>query len=332
MPPKNKKNQKKRNPRPSTPAKAKARAQAKARSEARRADQNENRPPQTDRVMPKNRKDKSSDHRSGAKTSSQSDNRYNDHKSFQKREPRQNKANPRLIYGVHAVTEALLNPKRSIQRVFATKNAKPAVEVILEEAATKDLKPQNIQIMDRDALDAMLPSGAVHQGMVIDAAPLEPLQLDHIIEKSKLFVILDQVTDPHNVGAILRSASAFGADGVIVQDRHAPDITGILAKIACGAVEHVPMLRATNLSRVIEELQDNGFTCIGFDEHGAMSLAEMTLPEKTVLVMGAEGDGLRRLIAEKCDVLVKLPTQGRIASLNVSNAAAIALYEVARLN
>jgi 23S rRNA (guanosine2251-2'-O)-methyltransferase len=267
-------------------------------------------------------------------------NKQNDKKPHHKSPP-----NPRLIYGVHATTEALLNPKRSIHRILASKNAQTAIKNVLNEATDKGLKRPAITIMDRYALDTLLPHGAVHQGIIVDAAPLDIPRLDTIIEKAKLFVILDQVTDPHNVGAILRSSAAFGADGFIVQDSHAPDITGILAKIACGDVEHTPILRETNLSRLIEKLKDHGFTCIGFDEHTDMTLADMSLanmtitsttegqenrPEKIALVMGAEGTGLRQLVAKKCDFLVRLPTQGRIASLNVSNAAAIALYEIKR--
>ncbi len=143
-------------------------------------------------------------------------------------------------------------------------------------------------------------------------------------------MILDQVTDPHNIGAILRSACVLGADALIVQDRHSPDITGILAKTACGAAEHIPMIRVTNLARAMALLKSYDFWCLGLDERGSTYMADFTPPERTACVMGAEGKGLRRLTAETCDLLVKLPVFGAVPCLNVSNAAAVALYELAR--
>ena len=192
--------------------------------------------------------------------------------------------------------------------------------------------PQPIFVENVD-IDRLLPRDAVHQGLLLDAQPLEDPDLADFLltapDNAKI-VMLDQVTDPHNVGAILRSASAFGAIGVIVQKLHAPDITGTLAKTASGAVEHVPVLREVNLSRALEQLKNAGFYCIGLAEEGEETIAELETSGKVCLVMGAEGDGLRRLVAENCDVLAKLPTSGPISSLNVSNAAAVALYELIR--
>jgi 23S rRNA (guanosine2251-2'-O)-methyltransferase len=180
-------------------------------------------------------------------------------------------------------------------------------------------------------MERMLGRDAVHQGMAISAAPLEDVFVQDIInagagKERSVVLMLDQVTDPHNVGAILRSASAFGADGVIMQRRHAPELEGVLCKTACGAVDHLPVAYETNLSRTLEELADAGYTIIGLDEHAPDSLSAIAVPAKSVLVLGAEGDGMRRLVREHCSVLVTLPTQKPINSLNVSNAAAVALY------
>jgi 23S rRNA (guanosine2251-2'-O)-methyltransferase len=183
---------------------------------------------------------------------------------------------------------------------------------------------------DRALLDSLLP-GTVHQGIALDAAPLPETHLNDLLAKQpRLLVVLDQVTDPHNVGAILRSAAAFGAEGVILTERHAPGMTGTLAKTASGALEHVPLVPVVNLARALEQLREAGFWCIGLAEEGEKSLGAHDLSGATALVLGAEGDGLRRLTRERCDALAKLPTQGAIGSLNVSNAAAIALYEAKR--
>lgn len=231
------------------------------------------------------------------------------------------------LFGMHAVREAWLNPKRSIHALYLTEETEkiyatwptPRVERPLPIPATKD------------DLERMLGRDAVHQGFALSAAPLEEVFAQDIIsigaEKPRAVVVmLDQVTDPHNVGAILRSACAFGADGVIMQRRHAPELEGVLCKTACGAVDHLAVAYETNLSRTLEELAEAGYTVIGLDEHAETALDQIDVPEKTVLVLGAEGEGMRRLVKEHCTVLVTLPTRLPIASLNVSNAAAVALY------
>lgn len=235
-----------------------------------------------------------------------------------------------LLHGLHAVREAWLNPKRRCHQLWLTPAAETAFAPTLAAAIAAELDRPAPLRADRDMLDAMLP-GALHQGIALDAAPLPELSLADLLAKQpRLLVLLDQVTDPHNVGAILRSAAAFGADGVILTERHAPGLTGTLAKSASGALEHVPLVAVVNLARALSELRDAGFWCVGLAEEGEKALGEHDLSGATALVLGAEGEGLRRLTRERCDALALLPTQGAISSLNVSNAAAIALYEAKR--
>jgi len=235
------------------------------------------------------------------------------------------RAGERWLYGVHAVTEALRNPARRVERLLATANA--------AERLAKDRPQARPEIVDRAAIEAVLPPGAVHQGLALLASALPDRTLDDVLAAhtgDALLVVLDQVTAPQNVGAILRSAAAFGAAAVIVPHRHAPPVTGVLAKAASGALEHVPLIDVGNLDRALQQLKEAGFWCVGLDGAAERSIAEGAPGNRLVLVMGAEGPGLRRLTAERCDLLVRLPTQGPIATLNVSNAAAVALYELSR--
>jgi 23S rRNA (guanosine2251-2'-O)-methyltransferase len=223
------------------------------------------------------------------------------------------------LYGQHAVAAALANPKRDIRRLLATE------EAMRDVAPPADLRPE---LVERRTLDQLLP-GAVHQGLALLAEPLPEPSFDDLIgaiEADSLFLLLDQVTDPHNVGAILRSAAAFGAQAVIVQDRHSPPLSGALAKAASGAIELVPLCRVVNLARALRDLKDAGVHTVGLDSAAAAGLAEALAPGPLALVLGAEGEGLRRLVGETCDRLARLPTRPPLASLNVSNAAAIALY------
>ncbi|WP_455176761.1 23S rRNA (guanosine(2251)-2'-O)-methyltransferase RlmB [Azospirillum melinis] len=241
-----------------------------------------------------------------------------------------------LLYGLHPVAAALTNPERRIHRLLVTDSGRAALEPAIAAARAQGLQRPEASPADRMELDRMLPAGAVHQGVVIDASPLPDLGIEDVCnelagETSAIIVALDQVTDPHNVGAILRSAAAFGARAVVVTERHAPETTGVLAKSASGALEAVPLIRVTNLARALTDLQQNGFWSVGLAESGPSTLAKLNLTGKTVLVMGAEGSGLRRLTMERCDAIARLPTGGPVGSLNVSNAAAVALYEVARL-
>lgn len=242
---------------------------------------------------------------------------------------------PAFLYGLHAMEAAWINPQRKFKKLWLTQQGAENFSAAMAIARKKGLDRPEPQIVERHILDNRLPSGAVHQGIAAEVAPLDEVFLSDILvaahkEEKITLVMLDQVTDPHNVGAVLRSCAAFGAKALILQKRYAPEITGVLAKTASGAVEHVPIIREVNLSRALEELKENGFACVGLDEHSGTSLADLPKSQKTVLVLGAEGAGIRHLVGQTCTQLVRLPTGGPIASLNVSNAAAVALYEVSK--
>ena len=230
------------------------------------------------------------------------------------------------LYGFHAVRAAWLNPNRQIESLYATQNAAKGFKKTLQEA--RHLNRPQIEILENKIFDKLLPREAVHQGIAIRAKDLPEIDVqDFIINAAQdsLILMLDQITDPHNVGAILRSACAFGAQGVIMQRKHAPKLEGALAKTASGALELVPVAFETNLSRTIEALQEGGYFVYGLDERGE-SIGTMKPGGKVVLVLGAEGPGIRRLVKDHCDALLKIPMTGNIESINVSNAAAVALY------
>ena len=228
------------------------------------------------------------------------------------------------LWGWHAVVAALANERREVRRVLATpERAKALIE--------RFGRMVTLETMDNAAIAQMLPGSAVHQGVALKAAALEPLDVDEIGEPAKgVLLMLDSVTDPQNVGAIFRSAAAFGAKGVILQDRHAPPLSGALAKAAAGAVDAIPHARVVNLSRALERLADLGWRAVGLDSNAEGPLEGVLDNSPTVLVLGSEGEGLRRLVAEHCDELAKIPMPGGFESLNVSAAAAVALYEAAR--
>lgn len=237
------------------------------------------------------------------------------------------------LFGKHAVTEAWLNPQRVIHNVFITERMEDEFKQMVHQAKKCGLQRPSPTIVSKEQIDQSVTTDSPHQGIAIHCDDLPEVSLGDMIRSSnaaakRCIVILDQVTDPHNVGAIIRSACAFGATGIVMQKKHAPNLNGILAKTACGGVEHLPVAFETNLSRSIKTLQENGYFVIGLDERGDSSLHKITIPEKTAIVLGAEGSGLRRLIRENCDTLCLLPTIPPILSLNVSNAAAIAVYEI----
>jgi len=222
------------------------------------------------------------------------------------------------FWGRHAVAAALANPDRGIVRLWATREA----------AAGLDLGAIPVTYSDVADLGRMVPRDAPHQGLVAEVERLDDILLADLLESAgegRPLVVLDQVTDPHNVGAILRSAAAFGALGLVTQDRHAPPESGALAKAASGALETLPWVRVVNLARALEEMAAAGFWRIGLDGEAETSLADALGPPRIALVLGAEGEGLRQNTAAHCDSLARLPIAG-IESLNVSNAAAIALY------
>ena len=237
-------------------------------------------------------------------------------------------ADESFIYGFHAVSSALLNPERKILRLMMTRNAEN--DLASEGLSLGSGLPISPEIMTSEEIAAALPPGAVHQGIALKVSALPDLSLDEACADSRTVVVLDQVTDPHNFGAILRSAAVFGAGALITTDRNSPPLGGVLAKSASGALEKVKIAKVTNLVRALDELKDLGFEVIGLDGEGEISLPDFKTGPKVALVLGAEGAGLRRLTREHCDILARLPASGPMRSLNVSNAAAVALYELAR--
>lgn len=241
------------------------------------------------------------------------------------------------LYGRHPVAAALANPARRWRRLAVLPgNETEATALVAAAEAERRGDGDTIEVLDRDALARLLPEGAVHQGWALQVEPLEPADLDDVLRAASLrgagavIVVLDQVSDPHNVGAILRSAAAFGAAAVVVAAHGAAPPTGALAKAASGALDRVPLVRAGNLVQTLERLKAAGYWCVGLDEGAPAALAALDPGPRVALVLGSEGGGLRRLVRERCDYLARLPTRPQLPSLNVSNAAAIALYELAR--
>jgi 23S rRNA (guanosine2251-2'-O)-methyltransferase len=224
-----------------------------------------------------------------------------------------------VLYGFHAVREALQAGHRKLLDLYATKAAagKLAGEIVQSGVES--------HIVETEDLSRRLGAGAVHQGVMLEAMPLEPLDLSDIVSRSGIVLVLDQITDPHNTGAILRTAAAFGADAVVTTHRHAPEMAGVVAKAASGGLEHVPIVSVVNLARALERLGESGYLRLGLDSDADTSLTAIPLRRPIALVLGAEGKGLRRLSRENCDFVVRLDMPGAIKSLNVSNACAVAL-------
>ena len=227
------------------------------------------------------------------------------------------------IYGYHTVQAALANPARTLHNLITTKQ-------MHKEFANSF--PQ-LQIHDKSFFDKKFGAEVVHQGIAAEVTPLEPLYLQEFVKTARedsVILILDQVTDPHNIGAILRTAAAMQVDAILLPDRNSPMEGPVMAKTASGALELVPIIRETNLARAMGELKEQNFWCYGFAEGNNTALHKNKLNGRIALVMGAEGKGMRRLTKEHCDVLVHIPTSEQFSTLNVSNAAAIAMYEAMR--
>ena len=229
-------------------------------------------------------------------------------------------ANRPRFWGRHAVAAALDNPQRKVAKAWATRDAAAFMQF------PKDLA---VTLADVADLGRLVPGDAPHQGVVVEVEPLEEVWLDDLLTDAPepaVLLVLDQVTDPHNVGAILRSAAAFGAIGIVTQDRHSPPESGSLAKAASGTLETVPWVRTVNLARALDDIAEAGFWRIGLAGDAQMDLKEALGPKRVALVLGAEGPGLRPNTREHCDAIARLPISSAVESLNVSNAAAVALY------
>jgi 23S rRNA (guanosine2251-2'-O)-methyltransferase len=228
-----------------------------------------------------------------------------------------------MLFGLHAVEAALANPKRTVARVLATENAAHRLGPLI---AKRGLTPEAATPKD---LDRLLGPDAVHQGVALEAEPLPAVALDDV-DPGGIVLVLDQVTDPQNVGAALRSAAAFDASGLVMTERHSPPLHGVLAKAASGALDLVPVILVKNLAQSLAELGERGFLRVGLAEEGAAALETASLTRPLALVLGAEGKGLRQLTREHCDLICRISTRSALASLNVSNAAAVALHWASR--
>ena len=228
------------------------------------------------------------------------------------------------FWGRHAVTAALANPERTVRKIWGTREALAALAL-----------PPVVPVTYADVADLarLVPADAPHQGLVAEVDALEEVWLGDLLDQgagdARPLLVLDQVTDPHNVGAILRSAAAFDALGIVTQDRHAPPESGALARAASGALELVPWVRVVNLARALDEVAEAGFWRVGLTGEATQTLAQALGAQRVALVLGAEGEGMRQNTAAHCDELARLPISARVESLNVSNAAAVALYAVA---
>jgi len=233
------------------------------------------------------------------------------------------------IYGHHAVLAAINNPNRETRRILQATNSQ------FDGTLYNSITNVEIEVVSSNQLESILPSGAVHQGIAALVTELPSVTLDEICTQAQtkrrgVVIILDQVTDPRNLGSIIRSAAVFGVLAVIVQDRNSPKISGVIAKVASGGAENVSVVRVTNITRAIDKLKLSGFWCVGLESQGANELDSFVPQNLTAIALGGEGAGLRRLVKENCDELIKIKGNGPISSLNVSNAAAVALFALTK--
>jgi 23S rRNA (guanosine2251-2'-O)-methyltransferase len=238
-------------------------------------------------------------------------------------ERRQAADGPAILYGWHTVKAALENPARRIRRLYATENA---ARRLADDGVALPVTPELVR---PDTIAARLGPDAVHQGLLAEADPLPSPDLEEL-PASGIVLVLDQITDPHNVGAILRTAAGFAVSAIVTTARHSPEATGVLAKSASGALDYVPIVTVQNLARALGEMKERGYLLIGLDSTGDADLADIALTAPLALVLGAEGKGLRQLTRATCDRVARLDLPGKIKSLNVSNAAALALYVASR--
>ena len=232
---------------------------------------------------------------------------------------------PLWLYGYHAVLAAIRNPRRKKNRLLVTTEGVSKIR--------RDISDVTPEIVGRSEIEMLLPRAAVHQGIALLVQPLEPVTLEKILENAApdaVILLLDQVTDPQNIGAALRNAAAFGATAVVLTTRHSTSAEASLAKAASGALDVIPIVRVTNLARTLNILKDSEFWCIGLADTEKDCVDAAPFSGRVALIMGAEGSGLRRLTRKYCDMLVSLPTQPPITSINIAAATAVALYEISR--
>ena len=243
----------------------------------------------------------------------------------------------RWLYGTHVVAAALANPERRWRRLAALAGREEEAKALVAVArATWHGRGEALRVLDHNGFAAILPAGAVHQGLALEVEPLPARNLDDVLPIADMpvgrsvILALDRVSDPQNIGAVLRSAAAFGALAILIPAHGMPAATGALAKAASGALELVPLVRVVNLARALDRLKGEGFWICGLDATAPSLLAQLQLGNRIALVLGSEGGGMRRLVRERCDFLARLPTRPGQPTLNVANAAAVALYELVR--